>query len=135
MWRSSDGIGSTGVGSYFESVRSRSLDIDDLEDGGLVWGLLVGAVDANHLTTWLAEVLLFSLLHSQGEQIVRALVRRNLEANDAAGAVKLTDHGEGHGAGQDGHVGSVLGDEAGQMTSVSQHNDQVNVQVLHSGHS
>ena len=70
-------------------------------------------MDADHLAAGLAEVLLFGLLHGESEQIVRALVRRDFEADDATGAVKLADDGEGDGAGQDGHVGSVLGDQAG----------------------
>ena len=92
-------------------------------------------MDADNLTAWFAKILLLGLLDGEGQQVVSALVRGDLEADNTASAVKLADDRERDGAGEDGHVGSVLGDQASQKTSVSEHDDQVNVQVLHSGDS
>ena len=87
-------------------------------------------MDADNLAAWLAEVSLLSLLDGELNEVVSALVRGDLEAGDTASAVELADDGKRDGASKNGHVGSVLGDETGEVASIGQDNDEVNVQVL-----
>lgn len=42
---------------------------------------------------------------------------------------------EGDGAGEDGDLGSVLSDKTGEVTSVGENNDEINVKILNCGNS
>lgn len=69
-----------------------SLDVNNLEYARLIRSLLISSMNADHLTAGLAEILLLCLLDGKGKQVVRALVRWDLEADHATSAVKLTDN-------------------------------------------
>jgi len=108
----------------------RSLDVDDLEDGGLIGSLFICAVQADDLAARLAETTLLGLLDGELEEVVGTLVRWDLEGSDTAGDVELAADLEGDGAGEDGDAGTVLSNETSKVASVGKDDNQVNVEVL-----
>ena len=106
-----------------------SLNSDDFHDGRLIWSLLRSSVDGDNLASWLAEVLLLGLLEDERDKVVGSLVGWDLVASDTAADVELSDDGEGHGAGKDWDAWLVLGDKAGHVSSVGQHDDEVDVKI------
>jgi len=106
-----------------------SLYSDDFHDGRLVWSLLRCSVDGNDLSSGLAEVLLLGLLEDEGNKVVGSLVGWDLVALDTAADVELSDDGEGDGAGKDGDHWLVLGDKASHVSSVCEHDDEVDIEI------
>ena len=111
------------------SVHQHSLHIDDLEDGGLIWGFLRSSVDSDDFAAWFAEVHLLGLLDHKLDKVVSSLVGWDLVSSHATSNVKLSDNREGDRASEDWDVWSVLGNEACHVSSVSEHNDEINVKV------
>jgi hypothetical protein len=68
-----------------------SLNVNDLEDGRLIWGVLVGSVNADDLSARPAQVSFLGSRDGHVDQIVSSLVRWNLESNDATCTVQLSD--------------------------------------------
>ena len=114
----------------FRSRRIYSLDIEDLENGRLVWALLISALQADDLAARLAETALLSLLNGELDEVLDALVGRDLKGDNTTGDVELADDVGVGGAGKNRHARAILGDKAGKMACVGQHDDQVDVHVL-----
>ena len=86
-------------------------------------------MDGDNLATWLAEVLLLGLLEDKGDKVVGSLVRWDLVALDTSADVELSDDGEGYGAGKDRDAWLVLGDKASHVSSVGEHDDEIDVEI------
>ena len=91
-------------------------------------------MDGDNLASWLAEVLLLGLLEDELDEVVGSLVGWDLVACDTSADVELSDDGEGDGAGKDGDGWLVLGDEAGHVSGVGEHDNEVDVEIEGSVH-
>ena len=105
------------------NVHQLSLNIDDLEDGGLVWSLLRCSVDSNDFTAWFAKMHFLSLFDHKLDEVVSSLVGWDLVTGHTTSDVELSDDGEGDRASEDWNVWSVFRNETSHVTSVSEHDN------------
>ena len=73
-------------------MRSVFRDIEDLEDVGLVWGVLVGSVDNSDLGTVAGETHLSGFTDDELDDVLGSLEGWDLETDAASDCVHLSDN-------------------------------------------
>ena len=91
-------------------------------------------MDAHGLVTMLDQLQCDRLLNDQLQQVLGALVGGYLVAEDAPDELKLADHLVAHATRENGHRGLVLRQQAADVPRVRDHDDYVDVQLLHAAH-
>jgi len=110
-------------------MRRKSLDINDLHDVRFVRSVLLVAVDANDLVTGLDHVVLLGNTDDHLDNVVTALIRVNAVAPDTTDDLQLLDDLLVARAGKNWDGRSVLADKTSHRASVSDHNDQVEIEI------
>ena len=113
----------------------RSEDVNDLQNVRLIGGLLVCAVEANHLVAALAETAFFGFLDAVLENAVDTDEGGDLEALDSADDLHGLDDVVVDTAGEDRDGWAVLAHEASDVAGVCQNQNEVAFKIEDSGDS
>jgi len=115
-------------------MNCKSLDIDDLHDVRFVRGVFLVTVNAHDLVTGLDHVVLLGNTDDHLDDVVAALIGVNAVAPDTTDNLQLLDDLFVARASKNWDGRSVLADKTGHGAGVSNHDDQVKVEIKNGLH-
>lgn len=89
-------------------------------------------MNGDNLVARLAKAEFFGGLDDKLDKVVSSLERGNLVANNTTGGIKLLNNRLGNTASKDRNRWAVFGHVSGYLTSVSEHYNQVDVEIENS---